>query len=77
MNHSDYIYSVGYEAELKQKLASLVGIGDHNLTDYSVGELIVEAERFGVDYQETSCGIFMHPTVQEAYLYLSNTEQLA
>lgn len=67
----EYIERVGYEAQLKQELATIAGFGGHNLTDYTIEQLIKEVERQGKDYLYKEDGLLMHPTVQDAYLYIS------
>ena len=68
----DYVEEVGYVAQLKQELATIAGFGNHNLKDYSVEQLVKEVERqekdmvYSYDY-----GYIMHPTVQDAYLYIN------
>ncbi len=71
MNFSKYVYDVGYKAQLKQELATIAGIGHHNLKDYSVAELIHEVERQKKDYIHRGYQLEMHPTVQDAYLYVN------
>lgn len=70
-NFSDYVTRTCYEAQLKQELATIAGIGDHNLTDYTIKQLVHEVERQQKDYLHQGYQLELHPTVQDAYLYLS------
>lgn len=72
--NADYVYNTAKEAEIKQNLATLAGFGDHNLTDYTIDQLIKEVERQEKDYIKHDSQITMHPTVQDAFLYLFSKE---
>ena len=71
MDFKGYVQNVGYEAQLKQELASIAGFGNHNLTDYTVSQLVHEVERQGKDYLFSGEQLVMHPTVQDAYLFIN------
>lgn len=75
MTTSEYIYTMAMEAQIKQKLASLAGLGNLNLSDYTIYQLIKEVERAEQDYIKHGAYVELHPTVQEAFLFLHNIEQ--
>lgn len=70
-NFSDYVQKTCYEAQLKQELATIAGIGDHNLKDYTVLQLVKEVERQKKDYIHSGYQLEMHPTIQDAYLFIN------
>jgi hypothetical protein len=70
-NFGEYVMETAYEAQLKQELATIAGIGNHNLKDYTIEQLIKEVERQEKDYVFEGEMRIMHPTVQDAWLYLN------
>lgn len=65
------VMETGYEAQLKQELATIAGFGNHNLKDYTIEELIHEVERQEKDYINYGGQLVMHPSVQDAWMYIN------
>lgn len=75
MTTSEYIYATAMESQIKQKLATLAGLDNLNLTDYTIYQLIKEVERSEQDYINHGHFVELHPIIQEAFLFLHNIEQ--
>lgn len=71
MDYTQYIDKTTYEANLKQRLANLIGRGFEDLSDLTVKELLREVQIQKQDYITTNCGKYLKPEVEDAYLFVN------